>query len=141
MKATINKVKFIQNNNTNICTMEACIKYNHNTVMKTYWLGLLQSSDFRRKFPHVKINFVQGTIKITTVGKAKRMNEDKDSIVGKRLAESRAKEKVFRTVSKISNFLKEIMTKDTVIMEAEILRYKFMECREIFHQKELIENE
>lgn len=137
MKATINEVKFIQNGPVNICEIGAEVNFNnmpeYGDIIHTYCFG---NKEFERKFPYMTPSY-RGGVYISAIGRARLHKDDTDSIVGKRLAESRAKEKIFKQCNKLAKYLAFKLSQNLAKFEKQALRYQVMECREIFHQKEL----
>lgn len=137
MKATIDEVKFIQNGPMTICEIRTEVNFNnmpeYGDIINTYCFG---NKEFKRRFPHIMPTF-QGGVYIKALGKARLHEDDTNSIVGKRLAESRAKEKIFKQCNKLAKYLALKLSQNLAKFEKQALRYQVMECREIFHQKEL----
>jgi hypothetical protein len=137
MKATINEVKFTQNGPITICKISAEINFNNMPeycdIISTYCFS---NKEFERKFPYI-IPSYRGGVYIKALGKSRLHEEDTNSIVGKRLAESRAKEKIFKQCNKLAKYLAFKLSQNLAKFEQQALRYQAMECREIFHQKEL----
>lgn len=137
MKATINEVKFTQNGPVTICRIDAEVNFNnmpeYGDIINTYCFA---NKEFQRKFPYMEPLY-RGGVYIKALGKARLHEEDTNSIVGKRLAESRAKEKIFKQCNKLAKYLAFKLSQNLTKFEKQTLRYQVMECREIFHQKEL----
>lgn len=137
MKATINEVKFTQNGPVTICKIDAEVNFNNMPeyvdIINTYCIA---NKEFQRKFPYMEPSY-RGGVYIKALGKARLHEEDTNSIVGKRLAESRAKEKIFKQCNKLAKYLAFKLSQNLAKFEKQTLRYQVMECREIFHQKEL----
>ena len=137
MKATINEVKFIQNGPMTICEIAAEVNFNnmpeYRGIIDTY---CFDNKEFKRKFPYMEPSYIGG-VYIKAVGKARLHKEDTHSIVCRRLAESRAKEKIFKQCNKLAKYLAFKLSQNLAKFEKQALRYQAMECREIFHQKEL----
>ena len=137
MKATINEVKFIHNGPITICKISAEVNFNnmpeYADIISTYCFG---NKEFERKFPYM-ISSYQGKVYIKAIGKARLHEADTNSIVGKRLAESRAKEKIFKQCRNLAKYLSFKLSQNLAKFNTQALRYQVMECREFFHQKEL----
>lgn len=137
MKATINEVKFIQNGPVTVCEIEAEVNFNnmpeYRDIINTYCFG---NKEFKRRFPYMEPAY-QGCVYIKSTGKSRLHKEDTQSIVGRRLAESRAKEKIFKQCNKLTKYLAFKLSQNLAKFEKQALRYHAMECKEIFHQKEL----
>ena len=137
MKATINEVKFIQNGPVTVCEIAAEVNFNnmpeYGDIINTYCFG---NKEFKRKFPYMEPSY-QGCVYIKALGKARLHEEDTNSIVGKRLAESRAKEKIFKQCRNLAKYLAFKLSQNLAKFSTQALRYQVMECKEFFHQKEL----
>lgn len=141
MKATIDSIKFIENGPITICNMQATIKYPDMKHFGDYvYAHCFLDKEFKKRFPRISVGLVNG-LTLNVTAKARRMQEDLPSFIGKKLAESRAQAKICKQCQQIIHFLSEKLLRDISKLERENLRYKKIECREIFHQISLENHE